>query len=155
MINCSRDAIQPLKFWWLIKKVGKEEWGKQATAMLECTKYLADELEKIGWPHWVNDYSNTVFFKRPSKAIIDKYILAGGYDERYGGDLNHVVVMQQVTKEAIDGFIDDLKNEVTSLTRLEALGSRQSGFKYSQDGSILISTPESTYNINGSRYSKE
>ena len=36
-----------------------------------------------------------------------------------------------------------------------ALGSRQSGFKYSQDGSILISTPESTYNINGSRYSKE
>lgn len=26
MINCSRDAIQPLKFWWLIKKVGMEKW---------------------------------------------------------------------------------------------------------------------------------
>lgn len=117
MINCSRDAVQPLKFWWLIKKVGKEEWSKQATAMLECTRYLASELEKIGWPHWVNDYSNTVFFARPSQSIIDKYILAGGYDERFGGSLNHVVVMQQVTKEAIDGFIADLKQETPPTTK--------------------------------------
>lgn len=111
MINCSRDAIQPLKFWWLIKKVGREGWSKQATAMMDCTKYLADQLEKIGWPHWVNKYSNTVFFARPSQAIINKYILAGGYDERFGGNLNHVVVMQQVTREAIDHFIADLKKE--------------------------------------------
>lgn len=152
MINCSRDAIQPLKFWWLIKKVGKEEWGKQATAMLECTKYLADELEKIGWPHWVNEYSNTVFFKRPSQAIIDKYILAGGYDERFGGNLNHVVVMQQVTKEAIDGFIADLKKEVTALPQLETSASQPSIVMYVQDGKVLIRTPESTYNLNGTRH---
>lgn len=152
MINCSRDAIQPLKFWWLIKKVGKEEWGKQATAMLECTKYLADELEKIGWPHWVNEYSNTVFFKRPSQEIIDKYILAGGYDERFGGNLNHLVVMQQVTKEAIDGFIADLKNEATALSGPEISASRPSSFIYVQDGNILINTPESTYNLNGVRH---
>ena len=40
MINCSRDAVQPLKFWWLIQKVGAEKWSKQAQQMLECTKYL-------------------------------------------------------------------------------------------------------------------
>lgn len=111
MINCSRDAIQPLKFWWLIKKVGYDKWSKEAHAMMECTEYLSDQLTKINWPHWRNKYSNTVFFARPSQAIIDKYILAGGYDERFGGNLNHVVVMQQVTKEAIDGFIADLKKE--------------------------------------------
>ena len=149
MINCSRDAIQPLKFWWLIQKVGKEEWGKQATAMMECTKYLADELKKIGWPHWVNDYSNTVFFTRPSQAIIDKYILAGGYDERFGGNLNHVVVMQQVTKEAIDGFIADLKKEPTAVPQIQASSSHSSTVKYIKDNKILISTPQATYHING------
>ncbi len=115
MINCSRDAIQPLKFWWLIKKVGMEKWTEQATSIMECTQYLVDELEKIHWPHWVNKYSNTVFFARPSKGIIDKYLLAGGHDERFGGDLNHIVVMQHITKQAIDTFIDDLKKEATSI----------------------------------------
>lgn len=111
MINCSRDAIQPLKFWWLIKKVGLEKWTEQATGIMECTKYLSDELEKINWPHWVNDYSNTVFFARPSKEMIDKYLLAGGHDDRFGGDLNHIVVMQHINKDAIDTFIADLKKE--------------------------------------------
>jgi histidine decarboxylase len=26
MINCSRDAVQPLKFWWMIQKVGFAQW---------------------------------------------------------------------------------------------------------------------------------
>lgn len=109
MISCSRDAVQPLKFWWLIHKVGEEEWSKQAQNMMECTQYLYKKLSDIGWPCWVNEYSNTVFFKRPSQEIVDKYCLAGGYDERFGGDLSHVVVMQHVTKEAIDTFISELK----------------------------------------------
>ena len=109
MINCSRDAVQPLKFWWLIQKVGYDEWSKQANQMMECTAYLEQELKKIGWPCWRNEYSNTVFFKRPSKEICSKYNLALGYDEKFGGELAHVVVMQHVTKEKIDGFIEELK----------------------------------------------
>ena len=110
MINCSRDAVQPLKFWWMIRKVGFEQWSKQANGMMECTAYLKAQLDKIGWPCWRNEYSNTVFFKRPSKEICDEYVLALGYDERFGGDLAHVVVMQHVTKEKIDKFIAALKN---------------------------------------------
>ena len=111
MINCSRDAVQPLKFWWLIQKVGYDEWSKQANGMMECTQYLQQELTRIGWPCWRNEYSNTVFFKRPTKEICSKYNLALGYDERFGGELAHVVVMQHVTKEKIDGFIKDLKEQ--------------------------------------------
>jgi len=59
----------------------------------------------------VNEYSNTVFFKRPSPAVVRKYNLAQGYDERFGGELAHIVVMQHVTKEKIDGFIKELKGE--------------------------------------------
>ena len=38
-----------------------------------------------------------------------KYDLAPDYDERLGGDLAHIVVMQHVTKERLQGFMDDLK----------------------------------------------
>lgn len=73
------------------------------------TSYLKSELDKTGWPCWSNEYSNTVFFKRPSQDICDEYVLALGYDERFGGELAHVVVMQHVTKGKIDQFISALK----------------------------------------------
>jgi len=109
MINCSRDAVQPLKFWWLIQKVGYEKWSEQANQIMSCTAYLKEQLEQIGWPCWSNAYSNTVFFKRPSQAICYEYTLALGYDDRFGGELAHVVVMQHVTKEKIDRFISALR----------------------------------------------
>ena len=109
MINCSRDAVQPLKFWWLIQTVGYDNWAQQAAQMMECTAYLKQQLDKIGWPCWANTYSNTIFFRRPSKDIVQRYNLAQGYDERFGGELAHVVVMQHVTKEKIDGFIQELQ----------------------------------------------
>ena len=58
----------------------------------------------------VNRYSNTIFLKRPSKEIVDKYTLANSYDDAFGGELSHIVVMQHVTKEAIDCFIRDLSS---------------------------------------------
>ena len=111
MINCSRDAVQPLKFWWLIQKVGYDKWSEQANAMMDCTEYLQQELTRIGWPCWRNEYSNTVFFKRPSPEVYSKYNLALGYDEHFGGELAQVVVMQHVTKAKIDGFVQALQNE--------------------------------------------
>ena len=111
MISCSRDAVQPLKFWWLIHHNGLETWTKQARQMMECAAYLKSRLKAMGYPCWQNEYSNTVFFKRPSQAMVKKYTLAQGYDERFGGELAHIVVMQHVTKEKIDKFLSELKKE--------------------------------------------
>ena len=112
MISCSRDALQPLKFWWLIQSVGFEGWSIQAKNILAQRDYLKQQLDAIGWPAWVNEYSNTVFFRRPSPEIIRKYTLAQGYDERFGGELAHVVVMQHVSQEKIDMFIADLVESI-------------------------------------------
>ena len=112
MINCSRDALQPLKFWWLIQNVGTEKWAEQAGQIMECTAYLKHRLDMIGWPAWVNKYSNTVFFRRPSPEVVKTYTLAQGYDENFGGELAHVVVMQHVTKDKIDTFITRLTEEL-------------------------------------------
>ena len=109
MINCSRSGIEPLKFWWLIQQVGDAGWGKQASGMLENTEYLKEGLTRIGYPCWSNEYSNTVFFRRPAEEIVNRFNLANSADENFGGALSHVVVMQHVTREAIDVFIKALE----------------------------------------------
>lgn len=110
MISCSRSGVDPLKFWWLLKTVGIKGWTEQATTMMKNTAYLVAELKRIGWPCWNNEYSNTVFFKRPSSDLVKKFNLACSHDDRFGGDLAHVVVMQHVKKEVIDRFIKELCN---------------------------------------------
>lgn len=116
MINCSRSGTDPLKFWWLIKNIGIDGWTDQARKMMDNTKYLMQELKRIDWPCWNNTYSNTVFFHRPSEELVSKYNLANSFDERFGGNLSHVVVMQHVTREMIYRFISDLqKNNVPEL----------------------------------------
>jgi len=109
MINCSRSATTALKFYWLIKHVGAERWTEQATAILEHTAYLKARMDEIGWPCWVNEYSNTVFIKRPCQEVVDKYNLACNYDEQFGGELAHIVVMQHVDEKKIDAFVADLQ----------------------------------------------
>ena len=87
----------------------KEEFTEQAAMMLENAKWLKNELEKMGWPVWLEPMSNTVYFKRPAQSVVKKYDLAPDFDERLGGELSHVVVMQHVTKERLKVFLDDVK----------------------------------------------
>ncbi len=108
MINCSRSAIAPLKFWWIIQHTGIEGFTEQAAGMLERAAWLKGELDKLGWAAWLEPMSNTVYFERPPAEITEKYMLAPDYDERLGGELSHIVVMQHVTEERLQGFLDDL-----------------------------------------------
>ena len=112
MINCSRSSLNSLKFWWLIHKVGYEQWCGQAETMLANAAYLKGRLDEISYPCWLNELSNTVFFRRPNEWLVKKYSLANNFDVRLGGDLSHIVVMQHVTKEGIDRFVEDLKKQI-------------------------------------------
>ena len=58
---------------------------------------------------WLEPMSNTVYFKRPPQDVVKKYDLAPDFDERLGGELSHIVVMQHVKKEKLQEFIEDLK----------------------------------------------
>ena len=139
MINCSRSGVEPLKFWWLLKTVGIKGWTEQATAIMENTAYLVSELTRIGWPCWNNKYSNTVFFKRPDDEIVSKYNLANSYDERFGGNLSHVVVMQHVKKEIIDKFIAELEGIMTSTAKVKADVTKADYLEYSLAGTKVAS----------------
>lgn len=111
MINCSRSATAPLKLWWLINKGADARWTKEAGAILENTAWLCQQLKDMNYPYFVGEASNTVYMKRPSAAICDKYGLATDYDERLGGELAHVIVMQHVNQKLLKQFLGDLKAE--------------------------------------------
>ena len=108
-ILCSRNSLLALKFWWKIKKTGMRGFKEQTKAILINANYLEQELKKISWPVWREDYSNTVYFKRPNAAVMEKYGLAPDSDSRLGGDLAHIVVMQNVTRDMIDRIVSDIK----------------------------------------------
>ena len=78
---------------------------------MELTAYLKQQLDKAGYPAWVNEYSNTVFMRCPSAELAHKYQLAQNDDPRFGGKLAHVVVMQHFTEPAIDAFVAELCSE--------------------------------------------
>ena len=92
-----------------------------------------------GWPCWNNKYSNTVFFKRPDDEIVSKYNLANSYDERFGGNLSHVVVMQHVKKEVIDKFISELEGIMTSTAQVKADATRTDSPEHSLSGTKVAS----------------
>jgi len=108
LISCSRSAVAPLKFYWILGHVGFDKFVQEAKSMLDNTKYLQDKFDEIGYPAWHMPYSNTVFFKRPPEWIRLKYSLADGYLKEYGGEVSHIVVMQHVKENVIDEFIADL-----------------------------------------------
>ncbi len=108
LISCSRSALAPLKFYWILTHMGLDELAKEAASMLENTAYLQQRFDEIGYPAWHMPYSNTVFFKRPPEWMRQKYMLANGFVPEYGGELSHIVVMQHVKKNIIDEFIADL-----------------------------------------------
>jgi histidine decarboxylase len=107
-ITCSRNALSALKFWWKIKKTGIEGFTAQAKEILANAQYLEVKLKKVNWPVWRGDHSNTVYFKRPNQAVMKKYGLAPEFDQRLGGDLAHIVVMQNVSRKAIDEIVISL-----------------------------------------------
>ena len=80
-----------------------------------------------------------MFFKRPDDEIVSKYNLANSYDERFGGNLSHVVVMQHVKKEVIDKFIAELEGIMTSTVNVKADATRTDNPEYSLAGTKVAS----------------
>ena len=104
-ITGSRSALGPLVIWYAIKTRKYEGFRKEANECVENAKYLKDKLERIKYPVFLNNFSNTVVLKKPSKKLVRKWTLASE------GEWSHVVVMQHVTKSKLERFFKDVKKE--------------------------------------------
>ncbi len=98
-----RNGHTPLFLWYAIKTRGIKGFSKEANICIANAKYLAQKLEELKWPYFMNKFSNTVIFKKPPVKIIKKWQLATSTEWA------HILVMQPVTRERIDEFIKDLK----------------------------------------------
>ena len=105
-ITTSRSALGPLKFWWKINSTSLEDFQALARNSLTNAEYLLKSLQKAGIRAWKNPYSNTLFFERPSEAVMKKYDLAPDESTQFG-KIAHFVVMPHVDKKLIEGFVSD------------------------------------------------
>ncbi len=114
----SRSGLSAIFLWYAIQERGHAEFHKEANECIANAKYLHQKLQDINYPSWLNDFSNIVYFKKPSEEIIQEWQLAKN------GDFAHVVTMQHATKEKLDLFVESLKQKRKNSSSKESLLKR-------------------------------
>ncbi len=112
-ITCSRDAVKPAEFYFFSSEAAFSRQATDAKTMLDNTAYLLKEM-MTHYSHLhpirTNNQSNTIYFRKPSDTVINRYSLAtmeltiDGQIAPYA----HVVVMPHASKEILDRFLTDL-----------------------------------------------
>lgn len=98
----ARCGLAPLLMWYALRRKGRDGLRRDVETCLRNARYLHGRLRALGHPSLLNPWSNTVWLGRPPDAVVEKWQLA------VEGDGAHVVVMQNVGREKIDRFLEDL-----------------------------------------------
>lgn len=104
-ISGSRNGFLALNLWYIFQKKGLSGFSSEANQCVSNAIYLKEKLIEIGAKNVFHfPEQNIVVFKKPNHDIVSSYQLATQ------GDLAHIVVMQHITRNRIDGFCLELKN---------------------------------------------
>lgn len=98
----SRNGHTPLILWYALQSRGYNGLAKEAKTCIRNAQYLFQQLQLREYPCMLNKFSTTVVFKKPSERLIKKWQLATFEN------WVHIVVMQNIDREKIDTFIDEL-----------------------------------------------
>lgn len=112
-ITCSRDAVKPAEFYFFSSESAFARQAVDAKSILDNTEYLLKEMAKHYnhlQPTRANNRSNTIYFRKPSETVVNRYSLATmGLDiDGQRTPFAHVVVMPHANKEILDQFLTDL-----------------------------------------------
>ena len=112
-ITCSRDAVKPAEFYFFSSETAFIKQAADAKAILDNAEYLLNEM-KTHYSHLhpmrANQQSNTIYFRKPSDTVVNRYSLAamGLVIDGQLAPCAHVVVMPHASKEILDQFLTDL-----------------------------------------------
>jgi histidine decarboxylase len=112
----SRNGFSALILWDYLAKHSYESLVQKALNLEVLASYAENQLrilsQKIGVDLWVDrsPLSLTIRFKEASPALIYRYSLSGEtlYVNGERRQYSHIFIMEHVTKELIDRFINDL-----------------------------------------------
>ncbi|PLZ06795.1 histidine decarboxylase [Fischerella thermalis] len=97
----SRSGLAALLLWYAIQ-TRNQQFHKEVATCLQNARYLRDRLLEINYHPLLNDFSTTVVFDKPAIELCRKWQLATQ------GNIAHIVVMQHISTQKIDQFIDNL-----------------------------------------------
>lgn len=100
----SRTGLGVVALWCAIRGYSESDMQAMVKQCRDNAMELFDRISDIQNGVWINDFSTTVVFKRPSDWIVRRYQLA------CEGDEAHIVVMPHVTKALINRFVLDLRH---------------------------------------------
>ncbi|KAK2457947.1 serine decarboxylase [Trifolium repens] len=105
-ISGSRSGHAPIFIWYALQKRGLIGLKNEVQKCLMNARYLKDKLCDVGISTMLNEFSNTVVFEKPLDCeFIRRWNLA------YQGNIAHVVVMQHVTIEMLNSFVDEFSQK--------------------------------------------
>jgi histidine decarboxylase len=97
----SRNGLTPVLLWDAIQS-RQHLFAQEVDTCRQRAEYLYNSLKKQDEQALLNDFSTTVVFQRPGKAIEAKWQLA-----TYG-NIAHTIVMQNHSQDLIDRFIAEV-----------------------------------------------
>ncbi|OYD87078.1 histidine decarboxylase [Nostoc sp. 'Peltigera membranacea cyanobiont' 213] len=109
----SRNGHTPLILWYAVQTRGYDGLAREANTCINNAQYLCQQLQIREYPCMLNDFSNTVVFQKPCQKLIKKWQLAGF--ENWA----HIIVMQNINRDKIDNFINELLLEEGLINNVE------------------------------------
>jgi histidine decarboxylase len=97
----SRNGLTPVLLWDAIQR-REHVFSQEVRMCRQHAEYLYNRMKDTDPNAFLNDFSTTVVFNRPGKAIEQKWQLA-----TYG-NIAHIIVMQNHTKMLIDRFLEEV-----------------------------------------------
>ncbi|KAL2324621.1 hypothetical protein Fmac_023679 [Flemingia macrophylla] len=101
-ITGSRSGHTPIFLWYALKERGLRGLQNEVQKCMMSARYLQRRLHDAGISAMVNKFSNIVVFEKPlDEDFVHKWSLA------CKENIAHVVVMQHVTIEMLDSFVNE------------------------------------------------
>lgn len=101
-ITGSRNGLTPLILWYAMRTMGKEGLALRTKQCLENAAYAEKRLRAIGIDAWRNPNAITVVMPEVPVELKAKWQLATAQG------ISHIIIMPSVSKDMIDGFINDM-----------------------------------------------
>lgn len=109
----SRSGANAVAVWMILKIHGSEGLKSKMQNLADKAKSLCDKLTRLGVVYYRNPYINIITIKSDhiSENLAQKYALVP--DSHTNPKWYKIVIMHHVKQGVLDGFIQDLKSEIT------------------------------------------